>query len=813
MFKSTHAALMATTALMMSPAWGQAAFDDGEDDGGDTIVVTGVAAQANKTSTSISISTVDPRDAFKTAPRSLGELYRSIPGIRSEPATGAGNGSIAVRGIPLATGGYKYVQLQEDGLPVLQFGDIVAGNVPNYVRGDFTLRRIESVRGGSASTLTSYAPGGIINHLSKTGEDSEGGSIGFSTGLDYEEYRADFDYGGEIANDLFFHVGGFYRVGEGPREVGYNANDGGQIKFNITKRFDDGYLRLYYKHLDDNIATYTRAPTLANNGSYRPIPGFDGRDQAVSSAFRVNVPKLDHLGNPIDRRVGDHITARVDALGLEFSKDLGDGWSVINRFRTSEVRGDFNAPLALNFGEAGTLAADGFWACGCTPELSYANGPNVGQAVGPETLALGILELDFDMDDLGLTVNDLRVSKAFDGLVVTGGLYLSSQNIRQTWNNWEYYIVEALGDNAAGIAITDTATGEVVSGAGGVSGNAFLANNVDLNYETVAPYIDATWELDDLTLNASFRRDMTEVTGALAKAGKFFGAGVVSRDLNGDGDTTDVLDTVAIAQEGVTELAITPNYDREFNSYSFGANYQFAPRMAVFGRYSRGGVLVADRLWDGSNLNENRILAANTGLLEGIDVVKQAEVGYKFNGPIFDFFATAFWTESDETQSEITTQRVFTQTYEAYGLELEANARWGDFAVNGNLTWTDAEIIAADNPAIIGNQPNRQADYIFTLVPEYNFERVTVGAAFVGSSEFFHGDTETIRQDGYVLTHLFANFEVTEDVTLGLNVNNLTDEFINSFSESGIFASPIGDANLAETLNGRTINFSLRYDF
>ncbi|MDJ0919881.1 MAG: TonB-dependent receptor [Henriciella sp.] len=814
--RSSHM-LMATAsvALLAGAAFAQDDAISSDEESGlkfDKVVVTGVASGTAKLDTSVSVSTVDFEDAFKTAPRSLGELYRSIPGVRSEPATGEGNGSIAVRGIPLATGGYKYVQLQEDGLPVLQFGDIVAGNVPNYVRGDFALDRIESVRGGSASTLATYAPGGIINHISKTGEDGDGGSIGVSLGLDYDEIRYDFDYGGEIANDLFFHVGGFYREGEGTRDIGYDGNQGGQFKANLTKRFDNGYVRLSYKNLDDNIATYTRAPASANGGEFGSVPGFDGRDQAVSSALRTNAPKLDYLGQPLTRDVSDGITTKSEAFGVEASFDLDGGWTLTNRFRTSDTSGDFIAPLALNYGDAVDLAADGFWACGCDPTLTYANGPNAGQPFSGD--ALGILELDFNLDDLGLTVNDLRLSKDFDNVTVTGGLYTSQQTIKQTWNNWEYYIVEAVGDNAAGIAITDSDTGELVSGPGGVSGNAFLSYFLDLEYDTIAPYIDVNIELDRLTLNGSIRQDTTEVTGFAAKAGKFFGTGVVPTDLNNDGDTTDVLDNVAIAQEGVTDLATNADYERDFTSYSFGANFAVSDNQAVFARYSKGGVLVADRLWDGSTLDNNRLEAANTGLLEGIDEVRQAEIGYKYNGPNFDAFVTGFWTESDETQSEVTQQRVFTQTYEAYGIEVEAIAEFGDFIINGNFTWTDAEIIEADDPTLIGNRPNRQADYIFTVTPEYNRDRLSVGASFVGSGDFFHGDTETVKQDAYILVHGFVSYDLTDDLTLSVNANNLFDEFVNSFSESGIFTGPNGTSvNLAENLNGRTVSASLKYSF
>ena len=248
------------------------------------VVVTGVARGTVKLDTSISISSMDYNQVNKFSSRGIAELYRSLPGMRSEPATGEGNGSIAVRGIPLATGGYKYVQLQEDGLPILQFGDIIVGNVPNYVRGDFSLARIEAIRGGSASTLTSDAPGGIINHISKTGEE-EGGAIGLSFGLDYDELRFDFAYGGSITDDIYGQIGGYWREGEGVRGVGYDATTGGHIKASLTKELDDGYIRFHFKHLDENLATYHNFVSIAKpGGGFSPFGGWDGSSDVRRAA-------------------------------------------------------------------------------------------------------------------------------------------------------------------------------------------------------------------------------------------------------------------------------------------------------------------------------------------------------------------------------------------------------------------------------------------------------------------------------------------------------------------------------------------------
>ena len=171
----------------------------------DDIVVTAVARGTNKLNTSITTSSISSDALVQLAPRTSGELLRNLPGIRVEASGGDGNANISVRGLPVASGGSKFLQLQEDGLPILEFGDITFGNADIFLRADFNVRTVESVRGGSASTFASNSPGGVINFISKTGEQ-EGGAFQLSSGLDYREFRVDFDQGGKLSRhaDLSF---------------------------------------------------------------------------------------------------------------------------------------------------------------------------------------------------------------------------------------------------------------------------------------------------------------------------------------------------------------------------------------------------------------------------------------------------------------------------------------------------------------------------------------------------------------------------------------------------------------------------------
>ena len=132
----------------------------------------------------------------------------------------------------------KYIQLQEDGLPVMLFGDMAFATSDIFLRADNTISRIEAIRGGSASTMATNSPGGIINFISNTGA-KRGGSLMTSFGVNFNQTRTDFNFGAPIGNGLTFNVGGFFRQGEGNRTAGYTANNGGQVKANITKTFSN----------------------------------------------------------------------------------------------------------------------------------------------------------------------------------------------------------------------------------------------------------------------------------------------------------------------------------------------------------------------------------------------------------------------------------------------------------------------------------------------------------------------------------------------------------------------------------------------
>lgn len=359
---------------------------------------TGVAKGRDPLDSAISISTLSEAQVERLSARSLTEIYRNIPGVRAEAGNGEVSGNYSIRGLPLASNGSKFLQFQEDGLPVLEFGDMVNLGPDLFMRPDFNLSQIQAIRGGSASTFASNSPGGIIAMMSKTGETA-GGAVQTTVGLGYDHYRVDMDYGAPLSETLRFHIGGFYRAGEGPRETGYTAYRGGQVKANVTKDFTGGYIRFYGKYVDDRVPDYSDVPLRVtgtnDDPNYEPLAGFDPRRDTLLSPYVSEVLTLDENNNRLrdDARDGAHSV--YASFGTEVKFEI-DEWTVTNKFRYANVSGGSVRYLPLQVGPA-ALLAQAFGGPGA--QLSYATGPNAGQVItNPSTInGNGLLSAGFMM--------------------------------------------------------------------------------------------------------------------------------------------------------------------------------------------------------------------------------------------------------------------------------------------------------------------------------------------------------------------------------------------------------------------------------
>lgn len=791
------------------------------------IFSTGVAKGRDRLDAAISTSTLSGNEIRTINARSVAEIVRNIPGIRAEAGNGDINNNYSIRGLPLSSSGAKYLQFQEDGLPVLEFGDLPLP-ADAFIRPDLNLAQVEAIRGGSASTFASNSPGGVINFISKTGE-VEGGAVQVSTGLDFDEKRLDFAYGSSISDTLRFHVGGFYRSGEGPRDTGYTAYKGGQLKLNVTKDFDSGYIRLSGKLLDDHTPTYPAVPVRVTgtnaNPDFASVASFDLGHGSAMSPYVANIVTLDGQNQLVQHDLRDGVHAKVRAIGVEGRFDVA-GFTITNKFRFSDISGQMTQYLPAQVMPADALAA---MFGGAGAQLTYATGPNTGQVIAdPSSLnGNGLLAMvtppDLTINSMDNMTNDLRATRQWDVgsgvLTATAGFYKSTQAFDSDWL-FTSAVSDVRGDGNAALVDITTAAGVPVTQNGVLAysrqpGSGEFRRRYDVDFDVSAPYGSLNYMIGKFALGGSIRYDMGKAEGQVY--GVELGGdrvGLIAYDVNGDG-------VISAPESSTAVLPLTSpapvDFDYDYVSYSLSLNYRVAEPFAVFGRYSRGGRGAADRVLF------TPMVSSTTGDFAypdaAYDTVQQAEAGLKYRQGDLMLNLTGFWAKTNEVNRQqvnladgTARLEIISRDYKAIGAELEGGIRRGPFSLTAGATYTDAEIAGDDlNPAIVGNVPRRQAKFIFQATPQFENEMFTVGANVIGTTSSYAQDTNQLKMPGFTVVNGFLQFRPTDRLQLSLNANNLFD--VVGFTE--ISQGSIPDSNIVtgRVINGRTVSMSLGFTF
>ena len=730
----------------------------------DTVVVTGVAQSSSKMKSSIAVSTVDSESILAAQPQNASDVLASIPGLMVQSSGGAGNANASVRGLPISAGGSRYLQWFEDGLPVLMFGDIDFATPDGFLRVDSTLDRVEAVRGGTASTLTTNGPGGIVNYISKTGME-QGGSVGLTTGIGYKDERFDFNYGGKLGDKTHYFIGGYFEQGQGPRQDSSSAIEGGQIKGNITQDLDNGFIRFSFKHLADQQPLYMPAPvSFSSSGQISTVAGIDPRTYTGYSAYMPTDTVLTNSNGAKTNAVNSGLTTRVDSYGVEGEFRLGGGWTLNDKFRTAANSGNW-----LGFYPAGAVSTA---AAGTT----FATGPNAGHAY--TGLAFSNVAFDVSLNNLGNTVNDTKLFKTFDlndgaKVTTTAGLFISTQHLSETWS-FNQYLMQATNSNPA--LLKNSTTNSY-----GLQGAAFggcCSRDINATYNTTSPYGVVSYEKGALSLDGSVRSDNQSASGYYNQA-----TGTTAYNLAYSPQASDAI-----------------NYSVHHTDYSFGANYLLDKDMAVFARVSNGVSFNSDRIMFNSNMPLNGTSPVP------INTVEQYEAGVKLKSGNLSSFITLFEAKTNEFNYSLETQQTTANKYDAKGVEFEEGYRLGHFHLSAGMTLTDSNTVASSNSADVGKPANRQPKYSYQAGPSYIDDHMDVGLNIVGvgKSQEVSILPTLAYLPAYNLVNMHANYMFDTHTTVSFGVYNLFNTI--AYTEADGSTS-------ARAVNGRNARLTLKYAF
>jgi len=773
---------------------------EGESQSLKEVVVTGSSTPRSKLESSVAITTMGAKAIEDRAPSSTAALLQTIPGFVVEASGGEIGNNLFARGIPSA-GAYEYVQIQEDGLPVFEDGALQFANADTFYRLDETVSKMEAVRGGSASIFANNAPGGIINFISKTGQNDFQGRAKFTTS-DYGMFRTDLNLSGALIKDkLFFNVGGFYRADNGVRNTGFTANKGGQIKGNITYKFDDDdYLRVNFKHLDDRNTFYLPIPLKSNNGKVEGIPGFNPNYGTLTSVnlSHLNVPQYGGGTFSADLEDGSHPI--INSIGAEFKKKISEKVTFKNAFKNTNINLNYNAI----FPNGGPWTQDAYATSvqnTTASNLTYSYVDN-GQTLDPNALIMraDLWHIEKKMNNFA---NNFSFNFDLDPVKLTAGYYYSNWKSSQYWN-WNSYLV-GVSDNPRLLNVKDNTTG-VDHTWNGIERITWLERDAQTKGLLNDIYADAEIKAtDNLTFNAGLRYNKDKYSGYRDNA-RFFAENLGILDNN-------------TADDAVTTVKGNPytywRYDVSEWSYTAAGNYKFNDKMASYVRYSHGfRSPIEESFYDN---------AADLSKLQNTEV-NQFELGYKYAGSFFSVNANLFHmglknVAFTDILSDGSSENKFADVNNI-GLEVETNARYEFIKLNftftvqkpeyDNFTGTNADGTTFD---FNGNTARRIPKFFCNLRPEVDITKDLT--AYV---QFSYYDKKYTNQDNKQVLPAY------KEVGAGLNYtyNNLrfAVDASNLFNEIGLTegdprqtTSAASDVFMARPILGRAFRFSVAINF
>ena len=289
--------------------------------------------------------------------------------------------------------------------------------------------------------------------------------------------------------------------------------------------------------------------------------------------------------------------------------------------------------------------------------------------------------------------------------------------------------------------------------------------------------------------------------------GSFAGGSSSQYDINNDGIISAPESNVFAVNTANTTAV---NYDYNYTSYSVGANYLVSDNQSFFARYSKGASAKADRIL----FERPRASYLNGDLINSLDYLAQAELGYKRKFSKGYVYGTFFYAKTDEQSGfEATNPTVLTQNnYKSLGLEIETAYNVNkDFDLRGGFTYTKAEITSGANA---GNAPRRQPKLMYSFIPSYKFSKSnSLGLSFLGQSKAFAQDSNQLVMNGFVLINGFVEFGITKGLSLNVSGNNLLDTLAITEVEEGSITENTVNYVRARPFAGRSLSMALTYKF
>jgi iron complex outermembrane recepter protein len=739
------------------------------------IVVTGTSRARAALDTPLSITSLGEDALGRLTAAGQADILNSVPSIKADGGGGEVAANVFVRGLP-SGGQYQFTPLMYDGIPVMSSFGLNSSAFDVYYRNDLGIERLEFVRGGVSNLFGPGSVAGLINYISRSGEEEFGGTVQLEV-AERGRYRGDVALHGPIGENLSFALSGYYRTDAGPIRTGLDT-EGYQLRGNLRYDFPDGggHVTLHGQYIDDQVLFYLPIPL--NGATRERAPGNDGRPvNSVQNNFNFASLGFNTPDGPFVSRIDEGVATRGGQIALSFDREFGGGWGINGRFKYSDYNhrfglwsdgdGIINVPETLQSyltnRNLGLLA---------NAQFTYAG----GGAVTPGSLLFANRYTDRErpMEDftaeLNLT-NDFTTGSV-EHTFTLGGFYAdataSDINVTTTYlaefNN-RPRLVNLVVTNPVGGAQT------IISRGGLFNAGAGYTNNVH-SAERYAFYIADQMEIGDrFNLDIGFRWENFD--------------GTISRERTATVVTDAATPNLSTALRDViwgNGLFTTGNVSTDEWAAAIGALYEVTDEVNIYANASRGYFFPEVR-----SVTFNALFQPSTYRAE---IIEQIEGGVKVGLPGLTFTASAFYNNLSNRRQVLFVndgaggfrEQVNLVGTRAWGVEGTIDLRlYGPLRFAGNITLQNSRYTDFDtNLALIGNDLERQPQLLYNAGLYYDDGALDAAIFTNYTGANFTASNNLIRLQGWNVFNLDAGYRIglggDRNVRLGVNVFNLFNE-------------------------------------
>ncbi len=762
---------IAVTAMISSAAYAQ--VPAAPEETGETapeIIVTGTSRARIALDTPLAVTSLSSQSIARLTASGQADILNSVPSIKADGGGGEAATNVFVRGLP-SGGQFQFTPLMYDGITVLSNFGLNSSAFDVYYRNDLSIERLEFVRGGVSNLFGPGSVAGLINYISRTGDEEFRGTAQFE-GAQRERYRGDLAISGPLGSNLFYAVSGYYRYDEGPIRTNLKS-EGYQVRGNLKYALpdDSGSVTLYGQYMDDKVQFYLPIPL---SGTTRErLPGNDGETvYSVQNNFGPSLGFATPAGQ-FTSRINDGVKTKGGQVALAFDKSFGENFGINGKVKYSEYAHRFglwsdgdglvNVPETLasflknrNLGLPAN-AQFSFVGGGAVPGSSIVFANRFTDRERPVT--------DFTAE-LNLTAG--FQTGAADHKVTLGGFYADTKasdvNVTTTYlaefNNMPRLINLVITNPVSGAQTIVSRNGLLNAGAGYVN-NRHTA-------ERYAGYIADQVEAGPFNFDIGFRIEKFEGNIRRERTATF-----VTDSTTPDLSTAlrDVIWGNGIFQTGKVS---TDEW-----ALAVGALYKVSDRVSVYANASRGYFFPELRSVTFNTLGVPQSFSA--------EIIKQAEFGIKVSESAFTFTAAGFYTKLDNRRQVLFvndgaggfTERVNLVSTRSYGAEATLDLKLVDnLRFNGNLTLQQSNYTAFDTtPANVSKDLERQPNLLYNAGLYYDDGGLDASVFTNYTGDNYTASSNAIELKGWNVVNLDAGYKIDlggrKNLRIGINVFNL----------------------------------------